>query len=67
MQSERRRIQNPFKYLRWSTFAKTVNGLKSLTGHAKTPFYMFERVLNMPLLSKKADVRCAKKTLDAAN
>ena len=31
MQSERRRIQNLFKNLRWSVFAQTVNGLNPLT------------------------------------
>ena len=36
MKSECRRIQNLFKHLRWCIFAQTVNGLKSLTGHAKT-------------------------------
>ena len=35
MQSERRRIQNLFKHVRWSVFLETVNGLKSLTGHVK--------------------------------
>ena len=38
MQSERRRIQNLFKHLRWSVFTLTVNGLKSLTGHANHSF-----------------------------
>ena len=36
MKSERRRIQNLFKHLRWSVFAQTVNVLKLLTGHTKT-------------------------------
>ena len=36
MKYERRRIQNLFKRLKWSVFAQTVNGLKSLTGYAKT-------------------------------
>ena len=36
VQSEHRRIQNPFKHLRLSIFAKTVTGLKSLTDYAKT-------------------------------
>ena len=36
VQSEHRRIQNPFKHLRWSVFALTVNTLKSLTGYPKT-------------------------------
>ena len=27
---------------------------------------MFEKVLDMPLLQKKADVRCAERSLDAA-
>ena len=31
-QSEHRRIQNPFKHLRWSAFAQTVNGLKMFEG-----------------------------------
>ena len=35
MKSERRRIQNLFKHLRWSVFAQTVNVLKLLTGHTK--------------------------------
>ena len=49
MKSERRRIQNLFKHLRWSVFAQTVNGLNSLTGQPKTPSYMFEGFLNMVL------------------
>ena len=37
VQSEHRRTQSPFKHLRWSVFAQTVNSsLKSLTGYAKT-------------------------------
>ena len=35
VQSERRRIQNPFKHVRWSVFAEAVDDLKSLIGHAK--------------------------------
>ena len=29
-------LLNLLKHLRWSVFAQTVNGLKSLNGHAKT-------------------------------
>ena len=36
VQSEHRRIQNPFKHRRGSAFAKTVSSLKLLTGYAKT-------------------------------
>ena len=36
MQSERMRIKNLLKHLRWSLFVQIVNGLKLLTGHAKT-------------------------------
>ena len=62
-----KRTQNPFKHLRWSIFAQTVNTLKSLTGYAKkNPSWMFEGVLNMPLLEDKAVVSCTKTTLDAA-
>ena len=35
VQSEHSRIHNLFKYLRWSIFAKTVNGLLSLTDYTK--------------------------------
>ena len=35
VQSEHKRTQNPFKHLRWSVFAQTVNTLKSLIGYAK--------------------------------
>ena len=41
VQSEHRRIQNPFKYLRWSVFAWAVNGLKSLTDYAKTLHFRY--------------------------
>ena len=67
MQSERRRIQNLFRHLRWSVLTQTVNGLTSLTGRAKTlHLRCFEKILNMLLLKSKASVRCPKKTLDAA-
>ena len=60
LQSENGRTQNPFKRLRWSVFAQTVNTLKLLTGYTKT---LSEY---MPLLQNKPGVRCAKRTLDAA-
>ena len=67
VQPEHRRTQNPFKHLRWSIFAQIVNTVKSLTGYAKKDrSWMFEGVLNMPLLENKAGVSCAKTTLDAA-
>ena len=64
MKSECMRIQNLFKHLRRSVFAQTVNGLKSLTGHAKTlHLRCLKGVLNMLLLKSKASAR----TLHAAN
>ena len=66
VQSEHRRIQNPFKYLRWNVFAQTVNGLKSLTDYSKTIHLRTLSVLNTPLLKNKASVRCANRTLYAA-
>ena len=36
VQSEHRRTQNPFKHLRWTVFAKTVNTLKSLLDTQKS-------------------------------
>ena len=35
VQSEQRRTQNPFKNLRWSVFAQTINTLKLLTEYVK--------------------------------
>ena len=32
---QKRRIQNPFKHLKWSVFAYPVNGFKLLTVYAK--------------------------------
>ena len=34
---QQRRIQNPFKHLRWSAFAYPVNNFKLLTVYAKIP------------------------------
>ena len=56
MQSESRRIQNLFKHLRWSVFAKTVSELKSLPVHGKLMF--------MLQLKSKAGVRRPKRSLD---
>ena len=53
VQSDHRRIQNPFKHLIWSVFPK------QLTAYAKT---LHLRCLNTPLLKNKAGVRCAKKS-----
>ena len=47
-----RRIQNPVEQLRWSFFAKRVNGFQSITIAAKkAPSQMFVWVLNTPVRS----------------
>ena len=44
-----RHIQSPAKHLSWNYFAKTIIGSKLLTIFAKSPSWMFYRVLNTPL------------------
>ena len=45
-----KRIKNPVKHLRWSFFTKIVHSHKLLTIFTKTQSYMFDRVLNRPLI-----------------
>ena len=77
VQSERRRTRNPFKYLRWSIFARRVNSLKSSTWYAKTlhvrclkGFWIYRGITpgfcqqrHFSLLKSKTGVRSIKRTL----
>ena len=53
VQSEHRRIQNPFKHLRWSVLAQIVNSLKSLIHSAKTLHLRYLKGLWISLRRKK--------------
>ena len=66
MKSERRRIQNLFKHLRRSVFAQTVNGLKSLTEHAKTLHLRCLKGFWICFCWKQGKCKVYKRTLDAA-
>ena len=55
-----RPIQNPVEHLRWSAFAKIINGQKPLTAFAKkAPSWMFNWILNTPLKTTQ-NIQCLK-------
>ena len=60
MQSDYRHTENPFKYLGWNVFAQTVTTSSRSVDAQKTPSWMFEEVLSMPLLQNKAGKVCKK-------
>ena len=63
VQSEHNHTQNPFKHLRWSVFAQTVNTSKSLTAYAKK---LHLRCLKGLWICICCRTRCAKRTLNTA-